>query len=427
MLIKFLREQIILIQKKFEPLANRDFRRLLISKGTTSIGYWISFVAIFSKFVFETNIGPIGVGIFALVQLLPNVFSSFFFGPFADRFDRRKLLVFTEIVSAFLVLTLVFVNYVLVSYLVLFVLGLVKSLAGPTQKSMVAQIITKEEILPKANGIINGISTTAGIAGPGIGGLLLIVTTPESMFILDSVSYFLSAILILTMSKYTVKESTSRAHFGQLIDGFRYIRSSSIIISVIITNMLVFGLIGIFDAVFPLLIKENLLGTASDFSIIIGIVALGSLSGSGLMSTYGDQISSQNGIIIGTFMGGVSILCIGSVVMIGTNTSWVWIFVSVFAFFNGFGNSIGIGYSYTLIQQRTDNEYMGRTFSTFRSLTSFFEICLIMAGSFALTRINITSVYIFAGILLLSVSIILFVIRIVYGSIGFQESTSYDI
>lgn len=409
--------------EKFGPLGYRDFRRLLISRITTSLGYWLSFIALFSIFVFESDIGPLGVSVFALVQLAPSVLSGFVFGPFADKLDRRKLLFLCEMLSAVLVLSLVFVESVLLSYVVLLAMGLVKSLASPTQKAMVAQIIDEDELLSKANGLMNAVGTTAQIAGPGLGGLLLIVVNAKLLFVIDSVSYVLSGLLILSMSAYTIEEEVSRTHLDQIVEGFEYVRGSGLLLAIITTNALLFSMTGLLDAMLPLFIRENLSGTATDFGVLAGVIATGSLFGSVLMGRYGDRISAENGVIWGIFMvGGAIVGLVAPGLYFHTSPSQLQLYA--FAFVDGLGNSIAIGYSFTLMQQRAEDEFMGRTFGIFDTATSGTEIFLVLVGSIVVTQVGILQVYLSLGVGLLLVSASLLVSKLRTGSIGTTSRSS---
>lgn len=373
---------------RFEPLANPDFRRLFFSYVTTKFGYWLTFIALFELYVFDSEIGALGIGLFGLLEIIPNIVGSPVLSVLADRVSRRRILIATELGSGVLVLALTLYESLLVAYAVLFGLGLLSALAKPAQKALVPQVITDDDTLSQANGLVSAAGSAAQIGGPALGGALIVFVEPHALFVADAVSYLLSAVVLLTMAEYAISNEDDATAFGQFVSGLRYVRTTPTLAFVVAVNFAVFGALGFFDAMLPMYVREVFSGSAADLGAFAAAIAAGSLAASTLVGVLGDKVTPGTGIVVGTAADGIAIF--GLARLSGPLPSLTLAFVV------GAASTIVITYSITAIHQTSDDDHMGRVFGVYDGTKRTGQILTITGGSVVVAEFGIGPT--FAGV-----------------------------
>jgi MFS family permease len=391
--------------KRFRPLSNSDFRRLIISRFTTKMGYWVTFIALFSIFVFESNIGVLQIGILGIVEIAPNIVAGPILGVFTDRFNRRSLLILAETISGVAVLLLVVFQSIIIAYILLFFLGLMTALATPAQKALISQIISEEDTLSQANALFSGVGSFAQITGPALGGVLVIIIQPRLLFIIDSATYFVSAILLYSMSTYTINRDSSTTALNDFREGISYIASSKLLIFAIVSGILVFAVLGTFDSMLPLFVREVLNRPSSAFGFLVGAIATGSILSGIVIGGTDNILSAQTGAIIAGMSDGLS--------MLGFGLSSSLIVAGGFAFCIGFCTTGALAYLTTLIQQTAKDGYTGRVFGVFTGLARSGQIAAIIIASVIISEVGVGTTFSYAGISLFFIMAAAFIYQIV--------------
>jgi MFS family permease len=180
-------------------LANRPLTRLLIGEFISGIGDWLYIVAIF-VIIYEQSSDAALVGAFGAVRMLPYVLLSIPAGLIADRFERRLVLLTSDLFrgSIMIVLTvLIIANGPLVLIAALAVLAAAGStFFYPAMGAYLPGLVTDERQLGPANSAFASLNNLSFIVGPAIGGLLIAAGGVTMAFVLNAITFALIAAIL---------------------------------------------------------------------------------------------------------------------------------------------------------------------------------------------------------------------------------------
>src|SRR5215203_4318000 len=177
-------------------LRNARFLRLWIGQGTSFVGDAVSIIALV-VLVVEITGSASAVGGALVARLLPTIASPLA-GVLADRFDRRIVLVGSDLARAVLVLGLVFARDLATIYVLVFLMGLARTVFNPTVRAAFPSVVGGGD-LSRANALISGTFSVSETAGPALGGLLVATVGTDAAFVADAVTYLISATLLSTV------------------------------------------------------------------------------------------------------------------------------------------------------------------------------------------------------------------------------------
>ena len=239
------------LARTFRAFRYRDFRLMWFGACASTIGTFVQQFAQ-SWLVYDLTKDPFYLGLDLFLGQLPIMMFSLFGGVFADRMDRRKLLLasqYIQMTCAFL-LALLFAFHVVKVWHILtlsFVVGLGQSFGGPAYSSLLPTLVDKEDF---SNAIaMNAIQfNLARIIGPTIGGLAYTTLGATWCFGLNGVSYLaVIASLFLIQVKF-VPAKTTESVLSSMKEGIRFIRQrdgmSALVVLAFCTTLFGFSLNG---------------------------------------------------------------------------------------------------------------------------------------------------------------------------------------
>ena len=209
---------------------SRDFRLLFTSRAITLLGSQATEVALLLQIKDLTD-SPIAVGLLGLAELIALTVFGLWGGVLADRLDRRRLMVLTEIALAGSV-ALLLLNALLARPMVwpLYVLAAVimalASMQRPSIDATVPRTVTREQ-LTAAAGLLGASTNSAMILGATLGGVLAAEIGAWTVYALDAVSFAASAACLLQIApSVTIRPEapfTSRSSLASIGEGLRYV------------------------------------------------------------------------------------------------------------------------------------------------------------------------------------------------------------
>jgi MFS family permease len=262
---------------------HRNYRILFPANAVSNIGTWAQRVAQDWLVLELTNNSGTYLGLVSAVQFLPILLFSLHGGKFADRFNKRKALILTNVLggATSLVLGILVVTESVLLWQVFVlagVLGLSNAIDGPVRQSFTSEIVGPEDL---ANAVsLNSANFNAGrLIGPAVSGGLIAAFGTGPSFLINALSYlFVIAALIKLNEKTFFREDQEKSD-GNIREGIKYVKSRPDIYVVLLIVLFVstFGLnFQIFNALMAT--KEFGLGPAS-FGLMGTFVAIGSLTG----------------------------------------------------------------------------------------------------------------------------------------------------
>lgn len=171
--------------------------RVLTAQALSSLGTSVSTVAL-AVMVFDLTGSVLQMGAVLAASTLPLVFMSFVGGALLDRFDARRLMVVADIARACLIMAMPFAaeRAVGLIYVVAVLVGCFSAIFNPSQVKLVGDVATPTELV-KANSYLSVARDGAELGGYLVGGALVVSLGYFTTFVVDGLSYVVSALLLL--------------------------------------------------------------------------------------------------------------------------------------------------------------------------------------------------------------------------------------
>ena len=289
----------------FGALRNRNFRFYWIGMLVSMIGTVIQITAQ-SWLVLEMTNSALMLGLVGASQAIPFLFLALVGGHAADRFEKRKLLYFTQ--SAMMVLAcvlsvLVFTHTVRVWHVMLIAvcMGTANSFDLPTRQAFIYELVGSEDILSAVS--LNSILfNLAQIAGPAIAGLVVATIGNAWCFLLNSVSFFafIVALIMMKITPQPIKKMEGTA-FDNIKDGLKYVWGSPILKSTISLTVLAAIFAMPFTILMPIFARDILHVGAKGFGLLMMAIGVGALIG-GVALSWASNIKGRGNIFFTSCM-----------------------------------------------------------------------------------------------------------------------------
>jgi MFS family permease len=237
---------------------SRDFRLLWLGQLVSNTGRQITVVALPYQVFVQTH-SPFAVGLIGLVEVVPLVVSTIAGGAVADRVDRRKLLLVTEIGLA--ATSALFVAGAVAGHPPLWYLytvtGVQAGIYGintPTRSAAIPNLVPRDQ-LPAAIALGQVLFNTTMIVGPAVAGLILARFGLTWAYGADVVSFAASFATVLAIRPRPPQRddvSAGTSPWQEIKEGFAYLRGKRVLISTFLIDLdaMVFGMP---RALFPVL------------------------------------------------------------------------------------------------------------------------------------------------------------------------------
>lgn len=298
-------------------LNHRDYRLYLSGQVLSQVGRWMQSVAQ-SWLVLEITGSPLQLGLISTLQFTPMLLLSVFSGAVADRFPKRRLLVFTQSVSAAQSLALAglvwggVVQYWHVAVLAL-LLGVINTLDNPARQSFVSELVGKEDV-GNAVALSSAGFNSARIVGPAIAGLLIARFGIATAIVINGLSFlFVIGALAIMRARDGARSVRTTTMLEEIREGVAYALSTPRIrlaLGVLfVVSLFVFN----FNVYVPLLAKNVLHQEADGFGFLMASVGVGAVSGALALGAVGSARPSLARTLAASAAACVGILGIAAV------------------------------------------------------------------------------------------------------------------
>ncbi len=285
----------------FQSLSNRNFRLYFIGQSISVSGTWMQKVAQ-AWLVLELSGSGTLLGVTLALQHLPLLVIGPWGGLLADRFDKRKILLRTQCVSAGLALLLgvLTVTGLVQLWLVLvlaFALGTAHALDKPARHTFVLEMV-KPEHLTNAVTLTSIVANAGKSVGPAIAGVLIASVGLGVSFMLNAVSYIAVVVSLALMREDDLARALPAAYArGQLREGVRYVRSTPELLGPL-GLMTVAGLLAYeWGVTLPLMARDAVGGDAQTFGLMFSAMGIGAVLG-GLV--VAGSLKATTGVLLTT-------------------------------------------------------------------------------------------------------------------------------
>jgi MFS family permease len=368
-------------------LRNTRFLRLWLGQGISFVGDAVSMVALVILIVQITGSAS-AVGGALVARLLPTLASPLA-GVLADRLDRRIVLVASDLARAILVLGMVFARDLVILYVLIFLMGLARTLFNPTVRAAFPSVVGGGD-LTRANSLISATFSISITVGPALGGLLVATVGVDAAFVLDAVTYLISAALLSLIPLPRPQGSEDEGVVRELRSGFSYLVGARVPLGIVVGAFLTVLATDITIPAEVFLAKETFDAGDVGYGLLVSLWGIGMVAGSALTAVLANRVNLIPLYFVGIF--------VWALALAGTGLSPTFIIALGALTVAGISNGIDNVATDTIVQTRVPDALLGRVFSVRFLSYSIAEALAYPAGGLIMDAIGPRSTYLLAGI-----------------------------
>jgi MFS family permease len=333
---------------------HRNFKILFSANFLSNIGTWAQGVAQ-AWLILELTDSGTYLGIVTSLQFAPILFFSISGGKIADKFNKRKVLMLTNLtagISALSVATLVLTENIKIWHVMFFafMLGMGNAIDAPVRQSFNVEVVGKQD-LPNAVGLNSTNFNIGRLIGPGLSGLLIAAYGTGVSFLLNGISYLVVIIALINIRESELFIEEKKSSSTKIREAMAYVAARPDILAVMITVFFAtsFGLnFNIFNTMMATQVFDK---GAAEYGALGSILAVGSLSGA-IISARLEKKRGPRFVMIGSM--------IFSAILILSAFAPTYLVYSILLPIIGCVALLTFIGANTMVQLRTDSQIRGR-------------------------------------------------------------------
>lgn len=269
----------------------RDFRLFWISLFISNVGTWMQMTAT-NWLLYELTNSPVQLGLNGVFRAVPSIALGLFSGTFADRYDRKRLLLWTQLVLGLVTFSLALLDHSghiqpWHIYSFTFVSATVGSFDGPARQALFPSLIPRS-VLPNAVALNSLLWKGAALIGPTLGGVAISLMGTSGAFYANAGSFlFVVGALLLIQSPSPAPEK-SRDFRAEVTLGWSYVVSRPIILGIMIMEA-VSSLFGVNHAMLTIFASDVFRVGAHGFGFLQSARGVGAVIGSSFFIGMGQR------------------------------------------------------------------------------------------------------------------------------------------
>lgn len=375
-----------------------DYRRLWAAQGISDIGDGLTNLTLLIVVLRLTG-STAALAAMAIALAVPAIVVGPVAGVFVDRWDRRRVMLASDLIRAVLVLGFIFVastDRLWVMYLIAVAHATIGTFFTPARTALVPHIVPANGLMA-ANSLNQLTRVLASVIGSAVAGVLVgVVEVTWPAFLIDASTFVLSFVIVLRVRTSGRVEAMEHGHgapqgvVGQLHEGLGLIARSGILLGTMVgAGVTMLGL-GAVNVLFVPLMLHDLVLPTTWLGAVDGAQTLSMILATGLVATIATRLRPTTVIVIGLAGIAVDIALVAAV-------SSVWhVLVLMFVvgwFVTPLEAALG-----TIIQTATEDRYRGRIASTIHAVTGAASVLsMALAGVFA-DVVGVRTVFVLAGV-----------------------------
>jgi len=295
----------------FRALSVRNYRLYFTGQVLSNTGTWMQRVAQDWLVLDLSGTSAIALGITTGLQFLPYLMFSLWGGTLADRFSRRRMLVWTQSVMGLLALALGALTIlghatVPLVYVFAFLLGCASALDNPARQAFVNEIVSPAD-LTNAIALNSASFNLARLGGPALAGVMVALIGSGWVFILNAASFGVTILALLLMRGAELFPQVRRTGSVRLAQGLHYVRARRDLILVLSLafGVATFGLN--YQMTMALMARQQFELGAEAFGLMSTFLAFGALAGS-LIAARRTRVSLRLVFVAAIVFGAVEIV-----------------------------------------------------------------------------------------------------------------------
>jgi MFS family permease len=263
-------------------LRSRNYRLFFIGQAISLVGMWMQMTAQ-SWLMYRLTDSAFAVGLLGAAQTGPGLLIGPFAGALADRYDRRALLVVTNVLSilpalAIAVLTLADRIHPATLGALALLAGLIRSTEMPARQALVPSIVEREHML-NAISLNSALFNSARVVGPALAGAVMAVSNEGWCFLAHAISFVgpVFALTALRLPAPVPRPHSGQSVLGEVLEGVRYVRGEPFV-RALLGGLALASLVGMpYSVLLPSFAREVLGGDSGTYSALTSAVGVGAI------------------------------------------------------------------------------------------------------------------------------------------------------
>ncbi len=362
-------------------LSYRNYRLFFAGQGISLIGTWMQQTAM-TWLVYRLTGSPFMLGVVGFSNQIPAFILTPFGGVLADRANRHRVLIVTQILSMLQALTLailVLTGNIQVWHIVALgiFIGAINAFDIPTRQSFLLDMIENRADLGNAIALNSSMFNAARLVGPAIAGVVIAMSGEGVCFLLNALSFLavLAALLAMKIKPQKMEKQHANPLLG-LKEGIRYAFTFAPIRSILLLVALA-SVMGIpYSTLMPVFARDILHGGSHTQGFLMSAVGLGALTGALFLASRKSVRGLGKIIVFSAALFGA-----GIVIFSFSKILWLSLFAMVVT---GFGMMVQMASSNTVLQTLADDDKRGRVISLYATaFMGMMPFGSLLAGSAA--------------------------------------------
>jgi len=345
----------------FAALRHRNYRLMWLGNFISNSGDWIDQVAL-NWLVISTTDSPIYLGLVNLARGLPLILFALIGGVFADRVDRRRMMIVTQSVAmvlASILAILVYTDNAPIWAILLLATGrgVLIAFNTPVRHSLISELVPKQDL---ASAIaLNSITMNmAQIVGPLLSAAILAAFGTAACFLVNALTFtaVLAMLFFIDLPPKPVRDARRESFFASLVGGVRYVRSSNTMLLLVLVALVPTFFAQPYVQLLALFAHSVFNAGPAGLGIMVAVASCGAIAG-GLFSAW-VQRDARKGSVMLVFMGcfGVGLVAFSQAPTFYTALPILFLCGAMHIAYNSSNN--------TILQMTVDDAYRGRVLST---------------------------------------------------------------
>jgi MFS family permease len=338
----------------YAALRHRDYRLLLIGRFITSFGNEMLTTAIGWELWIRTH-DAFALGMVGLVQVVPVILLSLPAGHVADQYDRRRIVVITELFLALCILGLAWLSFtsgpIYWVYVFLFGIGLARAFNDPASSTLVPETVPPH-LFASAATWNSSTWQLASITGPALAGLLIgLFNAVTFIYVFAALAAVVFVILISMIKRRPIALAQKSATWASLTEGFKFMRDTKVILAAITLDMFAV-LFGGAVALLPIYATDILKVDSFGYGVMRAAPSIGALVMAFVIAHVPPMKNAGRTLLLAVTGFGLA------TIVFGLSTSFI-LSVAMLALLGGLDN-ISVVIRGTLLLTQTPDEMRGR-------------------------------------------------------------------
>ncbi len=396
------------MSKFHEVLKDRNFFLLWLGQVISQLGDRLGQMSLIGLVYLRSPGSTIEIAKILSFTIIPVFLIGPIAGVYVDRWDRRRTMYVCDFLRAALILIIPFylfnIKSLALTYLLIFIIFCIGRFFVPAKLSIIPELVDNKDLL-MANSLVNITGMIAAVLGFGVSGLVVEWLGAKSGLYLDSLSFFISALLIFTIARKSrahlnlkevgkeIVEVIRKSVFQEVSEGVLYfIRKKDIRFAAGVIFSL-WAALGAVYVVIIVFVQKTLHSATKDLGLLIMFLGLGLFLGSMLYGRFGQKLSRYKTIFASLVLSGIMLVVFALVI----NRHPYFLSAAGLSLLLGILISPIMIASNTIIHDVSENGMMGKIFSSLEIVMHLGFLLFMFIASILAERIPEAVILVIVG------------------------------